>query len=69
MVKAFGIKGSVRAFSSNDWLWVLIHISRQPKLTIALLDKEDLRALAHLMNSYPEVLKEKALLIHAGGAK
>lgn len=41
----------------------------KPKLTIALLDKEDLRALAHLMNSYPEVLKEKALLIHAGGAK
>ncbi|KAK0529173.1 hypothetical protein OC834_003304 [Tilletia horrida] len=30
-----------------------------PKLTIALLDSEDLRSLAHLMNSYPEVLKEK----------
>ncbi|RDB29896.1 Polyadenylate-binding protein, cytoplasmic and nuclear [Hypsizygus marmoreus] len=32
-----------------------------PKVTIALLDQEDLRALAHLMNSYPSVLKEKAL--------
>jgi len=30
-----------------------------PKLTIALLDSEDLRSLAHLMNSYPEVLREK----------
>ncbi|KAJ3502012.1 hypothetical protein NLJ89_g9080 [Agrocybe chaxingu] len=33
-----------------------------PKVTIALLDQEDLRALAHLMNSYPSVLKEKALM-------
>ncbi|KDN52853.1 hypothetical protein K437DRAFT_149988 [Tilletiaria anomala UBC 951] len=32
-----------------------------PKITIALLDSEDLRALAHLMNSYPECLKEKVL--------
>lgn len=32
-----------------------------PKITIALLDQEDLRALAHLMNSYTPVLKEKAL--------
>ncbi|KAJ8508292.1 hypothetical protein ONZ45_g9420 [Pleurotus djamor] len=30
-----------------------------PKVTIALLDQEDLRALAHLMNSYPSVLREK----------
>lgn len=30
-----------------------------PKLTIHLLDSEDLRALAHLMNSYEDVLKEK----------
>ncbi|KAG6895973.1 hypothetical protein C0992_011208 [Termitomyces sp. T32_za158] len=36
-----------------------------PKVTIALLDQEDLRALAHLMNSYPAVLKEKALLAGA----
>lgn len=33
----------------------------QPKVTVALLDQEDLRALAHLMNSYPSVLREKAL--------
>jgi polyadenylate-binding protein len=32
-----------------------------PKITIGLLDSEDLRALAHLMNSYPEVLKEKVI--------
>ncbi|QRW05486.1 RNA recognition motif protein [Ceratobasidium sp. AG-Ba] len=38
-------------------------IKQAPKLTIALLDREDLRALAHLMNSYPTVLKEKVLLI------
>ncbi|CDR88537.1 related to polyadenylate-binding protein 3 [Sporisorium scitamineum] len=30
-----------------------------PKLTIHLLDSEDLRALAHLMNSYEDVLREK----------
>ncbi|SPO26791.1 related to polyadenylate-binding protein 3 [Ustilago trichophora] len=30
-----------------------------PKLTIHLLDTEDLRSLAHLMNSYEDVLKEK----------
>ncbi|TFK26546.1 hypothetical protein FA15DRAFT_679488 [Coprinopsis marcescibilis] len=36
-------------------------IKGAPKVTIALLDQEDLRALAHLMNSYPAVLKEKAL--------
>ena len=35
----------------------------QPKITIALLDQEDLRALAHLMDSYPSVLKEKALAV------
>ncbi|KDR80240.1 hypothetical protein GALMADRAFT_223130 [Galerina marginata CBS 339.88] len=34
-----------------------------PKITIALLDQEDLRALAHLMNSYTSVLKEKALAV------
>ncbi|PPR06739.1 hypothetical protein CVT24_013048 [Panaeolus cyanescens] len=36
-----------------------------PKITIALLDQDDLRALAHLMNSYPSVLKEKILLMTA----
>ncbi|CEH19206.1 related to polyadenylate-binding protein 3 [Ceraceosorus bombacis] len=36
-----------------------------PKITITLLDSEDLRSLAHLMNSYPEVLREKVLLTPA----
>ncbi|KAI9567562.1 hypothetical protein HD554DRAFT_2023797 [Boletus coccyginus] len=40
-------------------------IKGAPKLTIALLDQDDLRALAHLMNSYPSVLKEKALIVQA----
>ncbi|KAJ7666012.1 hypothetical protein DFH06DRAFT_265002 [Mycena polygramma] len=38
-------------------------IKGAPKVTIALLDQEDLRALAHLMNSYPSVLKEKAAAV------
>ncbi|KAI0251082.1 hypothetical protein BJV78DRAFT_1392761 [Lactifluus subvellereus] len=38
-------------------------LKQAPKLTIALLDGDDLRALAHLMNSYPSVLKEKAILV------
>jgi len=36
-------------------------IRNAPKVTISLLDSEDLRGLAHLMNSYPSVLKEKVL--------
>ncbi|THH08058.1 hypothetical protein EW145_g2962 [Phellinidium pouzarii] len=40
-------------------------IKGAPKVTIALLDQEELRPLAHLMNSYPAVLKEKALLAQA----
>ncbi|EJC98246.1 uncharacterized protein FOMMEDRAFT_171180 [Fomitiporia mediterranea MF3/22] len=40
-------------------------IKGAPKVTIALLDQEELRPLAHLMNSYPPVLKEKALLAQA----
>ncbi|KAG6328718.1 hypothetical protein ID866_10371 [Astraeus odoratus] len=54
----------------GDKLWRAIKsfgIKGAPKLTIALLDQDDLRALAHLMNSYPAVLKEKALLLQAGG--
>jgi len=35
-------------------------VKSAPKVTIQLLDQEDLRALAHLMNSYPDVLKDKA---------
>ncbi len=38
-----------------------------PKTTIALLDQEDLRATSHLMNSYPAVLKEKALALATAG--
>lgn len=38
-------------------------VKTAPKVTIALLDQEDLRALAHLMNSYPAVLKEKVLAL------
>ena len=34
-------------------------------LTIALLDMDDLRSLAHLMNSYASVLKEKAIIVQA----
>ncbi|TFK49122.1 hypothetical protein OE88DRAFT_1663512 [Heliocybe sulcata] len=49
----------------GDKLWRVIKafgIKGAPKLTIALLDQEELRPLAHLMNSYPSVLKEKALI-------
>ncbi|PWZ00235.1 hypothetical protein BCV70DRAFT_200386 [Testicularia cyperi] len=38
-----------------------------PKITIHLLDTEDLRSLAHLMNSYEPVLKEKVLQKVAAG--
>ncbi|KXN81675.1 Polyadenylate-binding protein, cytoplasmic and nuclear [Leucoagaricus sp. SymC.cos] len=34
-----------------------------PKITITLLDQEELRPLAHLMNSYPAVLKDKVLAL------
>ncbi|KAG8817202.1 hypothetical protein FRC19_011493 [Serendipita sp. 401] len=37
-------------------------VKNAPKVTIYLLDNEDLRSLAHLMFSYPAVLKEKVLL-------
>ncbi|KAH9941678.1 uncharacterized protein BXZ73DRAFT_98066 [Epithele typhae] len=36
-----------------------------PKIMIALLGQDDLRPPAHLMNSYPSVLKGKALLVQA----
>ncbi|KAH7925447.1 hypothetical protein BV22DRAFT_1034015 [Leucogyrophana mollusca] len=55
----------------GDKLWRSIKafgIKGAPKLTIALLDQDDLRSLAHLMNSYPSVLKEKALLLQAAQA-
>ncbi|KII87881.1 hypothetical protein PLICRDRAFT_650426 [Plicaturopsis crispa FD-325 SS-3] len=55
----------------GDKLWRVIKafgIKGAPKLTITLLDQDDLRALAHLMNSYPSVLKEKALLVQSAAA-
>lgn len=36
-----------------------------PKVTIRLLDSEDLRSLAHVMNSYPDLLREKVTAIQA----
>jgi len=55
---------------SSDWLVRFrvvkaFGLKQAPKLTIALLDGDDLRSLAHLMNSYPSVLKEKAIIIQA----
>ncbi|KAL6306379.1 hypothetical protein BKA93DRAFT_774393 [Sparassis latifolia] len=44
-------------------------IKGAPKITITLLDQDDLRSLAHLMNSYPSVLKEKAHLVQAANGK
>lgn len=38
-------------------------IKGAPKITITLLDSEDLRSLAHLINSYPDCLKEKVELV------
>lgn len=38
-------------------------IKGAPKITIALLDSEDLRSLAHLVNSYPDILREKVELL------
>lgn len=38
-------------------------IKGAPKITIRLLDSEDLRSLAHVMDSYPELLQEKVTLI------
>ncbi|KAH9941659.1 uncharacterized protein BXZ73DRAFT_41403 [Epithele typhae] len=56
----------------GDKLWRVVKafgIKGAPKITIALLDQDDLRPLAHLMNSYPSVLKEKALLVQAAQSK
>ncbi|KAI0738953.1 hypothetical protein C8Q80DRAFT_1112630 [Daedaleopsis nitida] len=56
----------------GDKLWRVVKafgIKGAPKITIALLDQDDLRPLAHLMNSYPSVLKEKALLVQAAQTK
>ena len=65
-MKAFGIKGAVSIRCSLlMWRRLLTSVRPQPKITIALLDQDDLRPLAHLMNSYPSVLKEKALLVQA----
>ncbi|CAL1699509.1 unnamed protein product [Somion occarium] len=56
----------------GDKLWRVVKafgIKGAPKITIALLDQDELRPLAHLMNSYPSVLKEKALLVQAAQSK
>ncbi|KAH9855373.1 hypothetical protein C2E23DRAFT_883314 [Lenzites betulinus] len=56
----------------GDKLWRVVKafgVKGAPKITIALLDQDELRPLAHLMNSYPSVLKEKALLIQANQTK
>ncbi|KAI0942169.1 hypothetical protein AcV7_002677 [Taiwanofungus camphoratus] len=56
----------------GDKLWRVVKafgIKGAPKITISLLDQDDLRPLAHLMNSYPSVLKEKALLVQAASSK
>ena len=37
-------------------------VQDRTRITLLLLDTEDLRALAHLMISYPVVLKEKVLM-------
>ncbi|EKM58059.1 uncharacterized protein PHACADRAFT_116674 [Phanerochaete carnosa HHB-10118-sp] len=55
----------------GDKLWRVVKafgVKGAPKVTIALLDQEELRALAHLMHSYPQVLKEKVILIQAAAA-
>ncbi|KAI0078354.1 hypothetical protein K474DRAFT_1594173 [Panus rudis PR-1116 ss-1] len=56
----------------GDKLWRVVKafgIKGAPKITIALLDQDELRPLAHLMNSYPSVLKEKALIVQAANSK
>ncbi|CAO1629533.1 unnamed protein product [Parajaminaea phylloscopi] len=40
-----------------------------PKVTIRLLDGEDLRSLAHVMDSYPDLLREKVAVIQAAAEK
>ena len=64
VVKKLGIKMAVSLCPDPFPLFSLTNFfTFKPKVTIALLDQEDLRALAHLMNSYPSVLKEKALAV------
>jgi polyadenylate-binding protein len=74
VVKSFGIKNSVSTF----WLHTasprgaargivgdlgLTMACKKPKVTIHLLDTEDLRALAHLMAEQPDVLREKVATV------
>ncbi|PWN48406.1 hypothetical protein IE53DRAFT_389403 [Violaceomyces palustris] len=44
-------------------------IKGAPKITIQLLDTEDLRSLAHIMNEYEDVLREKVNHLVVGSAK
>ena len=63
-IKTFGIsKGAVGVTLCIARIRIADACMIQPKVTITLLDQEDLRALAHLMNSYPAILKEKALSV------
>ncbi|KAI0346153.1 hypothetical protein BDW22DRAFT_1323158 [Trametopsis cervina] len=52
----------------GEKLWRVVKacgVRGAPKITITLLDQEELRPLAHLMNSYFDILKEKVLLAQA----
>lgn len=40
-----------------------MRLDMQQKTVVTLVDSEDLRSLAHLEASFPEVLKEKALYV------
>jgi len=56
--------GQKQALGERLFKFIKGHMSSKNagKITIALLDTEDLRSLAHLVESYPSVLKEKATL-------
>lgn len=60
VVKSLGVKGAVRSTGSVE-MGTKADGKRQPKITIQLLDAEDLRALAHLAD-YPAVMKERISL-------
>jgi len=36
-------------------------VKKSAKIAVAMVDSQDLRSLVHLLNSYPSVLKEKAI--------
>jgi polyadenylate-binding protein len=69
-IRSFGVKGApkISAYGESD-ASASNSCSPAPSTAITLLDSEDLRALAHLMNSYPEVLRQKVTFLAGGGAK